>query len=63
MDSEYRHGVNADGTWKFQVTFGASDPANLQLASMLRERARRDGVNYVDVVKKALRAYLCPDQS
>ena len=58
MSDESRHGENAPGTWKFQVTFRGSIPEDKRLASALKTRARRDGMTYADVVRAALVAYL-----
>jgi hypothetical protein len=58
MITENLHGVNAPGTWKFQVTFRGSEPGDLRLAGALKARARRDNVNYADVVRAALMSYL-----
>lgn len=53
---ESRHGVNADGTWKLQVTFrGKNDQ---RLATALRTRAERDGKKYADVIREALTRHL-----
>lgn len=58
MEQETLHGVNAPGTHKIQVTFRGSNPADGQLWSAVKARARRDGVNYADVIRAALTAYL-----
>lgn len=58
MSEDTRHGENAPGTWKFQVTFRGSVPEDVRLGRAVKARATRDGIKYADVVRAALVAYL-----
>lgn len=58
MSPDNLHGVNAPNTHKIQITFRGSEPADGALWSAVKARAKRDGVNYVDVIREALRRYL-----
>jgi hypothetical protein len=58
MKTESRHSVNADGTWKLQLTFRGSRPDDQRLAHALRTRAERDGKKYADVIREALTRHL-----
>lgn len=51
MIAENRHGKNAPGTWKLQVTFSEEE------ARLIKDWARRDKVNYADVIRAALASY------
>lgn len=60
MSQDTLHTVNAPGTRKLQITFRGSRPEDARLWAALVARSRRDGVNYVDVIRAALTAYLDP---
>ena len=52
--TESRHGKNADGTWKPQVTFRGSSPDDQRLARLLKAEKCRTGRDYSDVIREAL---------
>lgn len=56
-ESEDRHGRFAEGSHRFQVTFRASIPGDLELWDALTATAKRQGMTAADVTREALRRY------